>query len=81
MIGKGNTADAEFITNNSLHPSTEDPTYIQYEDNTFYGLPWILRDYGYNSWVFHGYEKSSGIGKRPIPTKDSKDSSHKRIMM
>ncbi len=36
----------------------EDPTYTQYEQNTFYGLPWILRDRGgYTSWVFHGYEK------------------------
>ena len=57
QIGRGNTADAEFVTNNSLYPSMEDPTYTQYEQNTFYGLPWILRDRGYTSWVFHGYEK------------------------
>ena len=57
LIGRGNTSDAEFITNNSLHPSMEDPTYTQYEKNTFYGLPWLLRDRGYNVWAFHGYEK------------------------
>lgn len=57
QIGRGNTSDAEFVTNNSLYPSMEDPTYTQYEQNTFYGLPWILRDNGYTSWVFHGYEK------------------------
>lgn len=57
QIGRGNTSDAEFVTNNSLYPSMEDPTYNQYEQNTFYGLPWILRDNGYTSWVFHGYEK------------------------
>ena len=56
-IGRGNTSDAEFVSNNSLYPSMEEPTYIQYEKNTFYGLPWVLRDNGYNSWVFHGYEK------------------------
>lgn len=57
LLGRGNTSDAEFVTNNSLHPSMESPTYTQYEDNTFYGLPWLLRDEGYTSWVFHGYEK------------------------
>ncbi|WP_025640562.1 sulfatase-like hydrolase/transferase [Schnuerera ultunensis] len=57
QIGRGNTSDAEFVTNNSLYPSMEEPTYSQYEGNTFYGLPWILRDQGYTAWVFHGYEK------------------------
>lgn len=57
LLGRGNTSDAEFVSNNSLHPSMEEPTYTQYEDNTFYGLPWLLRDNGYTAWVFHGYEK------------------------
>ena len=57
MLGKGNTSDAEFVTQNSLYPSMEEPTYFQYEDNTFYGLPWLLRDYGYTAWAFHGFEK------------------------
>lgn len=57
QLGRGNTSDAEFVTNNSLYPSMEYPTYEQYEQNTFYGLPWILRDNGYTAWVFHGYEK------------------------
>ncbi|QQY79916.1 phosphoglycerol transferase MdoB-like AlkP superfamily enzyme [Keratinibaculum paraultunense] len=57
LIGRGNTADAEFVSNNSLYPSMEDPTYKQYYNNTFYGLPWILRDNGYTAWVFHGYKK------------------------
>ncbi|WP_416198842.1 MAG: Phosphoglycerol transferase MdoB [Sporanaerobacter sp.] len=57
LLGRGNTSDAEFVSNNSLYPSMEDPTYTQYQDITFYGLPWILRDNGYTSWVFHGYKK------------------------
>ena len=57
LLGRGNTSDAEFVSNNSLHPSMDEPTYIQYEENTFYGLPWILREQGYTAWVFHGYEK------------------------
>ena len=57
LLGRGNTSDAEFVSQNSLHPSMEEPTYIQYANNTFYGLPWLLRDNGYTSWVFHGYQK------------------------
>lgn len=57
LLGRGNTADAEFVSNNSLHPSMETPTYDQYEENTFYGLPWVLRDNGYTPWAFHGYKK------------------------
>lgn len=57
LVGRGNTSDAEFVSQNSLHPSMNEPTYIQYGDNTFYGLPWLLRDNGYTSWVFHGYER------------------------
>ncbi|NLX62619.1 MAG: LTA synthase family protein, partial [Tissierellia bacterium] len=57
LLGRGNTSDAEFVSNNSLYPSMDEPTYIQFEENTFYGLPWILRDRGYTAWVFHGYEK------------------------
>lgn len=58
LLGRGNTSDAEFVSNNSLHPSMEEPTYTQYQNNTFYGLPWLLRDNGYTSWAFHGYEKT-----------------------
>ncbi|MEW8974426.1 MAG: LTA synthase family protein [Tissierellaceae bacterium] len=58
LLGRGNTSDAEFVSNNSLHPSMEEPTYTQYQENTFYGLPWLLRDNGYTSWAFHGYEKT-----------------------
>lgn len=56
-IGRGNTSDAEFVTNNSLYPAYDYPTYEEYADNTFYGLPWILRDNKYTAWVFHGYKK------------------------
>ncbi len=58
LIGRGgNTSDAEFVSNNSLYPSMDEPTYSQYEGNTFYGLPWVLRENGYTVWAFHGYEK------------------------
>ncbi len=67
LIGRGNTADAEFVSNNSLYPSMDEPTYSQYEGNTFYGLPWVLRDNGYTAWVFHGYEKEFWNRERAYP--------------
>lgn len=57
LVGLGSTADAEFVTLNSLYPSMKDPSYNYYKDKTFYGLPWILKDEGYTPWSFHGYKK------------------------
>lgn len=67
QIGRGNTSDAEFVTNNSLYPSNEVSIYAAYGENTFYGLPWILRDNGYSSWVFHGYEKEFWNREKAYP--------------
>ncbi|MFP4697192.1 MAG: LTA synthase family protein [Eubacteriales bacterium] len=55
-IGKGNTADSEFVSQNSLYPVIKGEAYRLYEENTFKGLPWLLRDKGYNNLVFHGYK-------------------------
>lgn len=57
LIGRGNTSDAEFTTHNSLYPSMDKPTYEQFVDNNYYGLPWLLRDNGYTAWAFHGYKR------------------------
>ncbi len=54
--GKGNTADAEFTTMNSLYPLEDGEIYRLYQDNTFDGLPWLLRDRGYYSFAIHGYK-------------------------
>ncbi|MCK9217314.1 MAG: sulfatase-like hydrolase/transferase [Firmicutes bacterium] len=58
QLGRGNTSDAEFVTHNSLYPAMDGQTYIKYYKNTFYGLPWILKDKGYNTAAFHGYKAS-----------------------
>ncbi len=55
-IGKGNTADAEFSTLNSLYPLIDGEAYRLYEDNTFHGLPWLMREQGYKVFAVHGYE-------------------------
>lgn len=67
LVGRGNTSDAEFVSQNSLYPTIKDGSYALYEDNTFYGLPWILRDEGYTSWVFHGYEPEFWNRKNAYP--------------
>lgn len=57
QVGGGNTADAEFTVLNSLFAPTDTAAYIKYQDNTFYGLPWLLKDNGYSTAsVFHGYK-------------------------
>lgn len=58
QIGSGNTSDAEFASNNSLIGSYESYTYQLFENNYFRGLPWLLKDIGYSTQVFHGYDKN-----------------------
>ncbi len=55
-IGKGNTADAEFSSLNSLYPVIDGESYRLYQDDTFNGLPWIMRKNGYYSFAIHGFE-------------------------
>ncbi|NLK75779.1 MAG: LTA synthase family protein [Clostridiales bacterium] len=54
--GKGNTADAEFTSMNSLYPLIDGEIYRLYEKNTFRGLPWLLKEQGYDTFVVHGFE-------------------------
>lgn len=55
-IGKGNTVDAEFSTLNSLYPVIDRESYTLYQDNEFNGLPWLLRERGYDAFTIHGYK-------------------------
>lgn len=55
-IGKGNTVDAEFSSMNSLYPVIDAECYRLYQDNTYNGLPWLLKDQGYRTLAVHGYE-------------------------
>ncbi len=55
-IGKGNTADAEFSTLNSLYPIIDGESYRLFKENTYNGLPWRMRDQGYKAFAVHGYE-------------------------
>jgi len=56
IVGGGNTSDAEFSINNSLYSSDTEASYVKYQNNTFYGLPHILKDNGYSgAYAFHAY--------------------------
>ncbi len=55
--GSGNTSDAEYATNNSLYGTITSYTYGLYANNYFRGLPWQLKEQGYSTAAFHGYEK------------------------
>lgn len=58
QLGRGNTSDAEFVSHNSLYPAMDGQTYYKYYKNTFYGLPWILKEKNYNTIALHGYKGS-----------------------
>ena len=58
QIAAGNTSDAEFATNNSLYGTEKSYTYELYKENTFRGLPVLLKEEGYSTIVMHGYEGS-----------------------
>ena len=56
QVGGGNTSDAEFTVNNSLLSTTTDAAYMKYYENTYYGLPHILKDNGYKkAEAYHAY--------------------------
>jgi lipoteichoic acid synthase len=54
QIGPGNTADAEFVTLNSLYPLTNTVAFIDFANNTYNALPALLVQSGYHSYALHG---------------------------
>ena len=59
MIANDTTSDAEFAVNNSLFAPESEAAYVKYENNDFYGLPFLLKNSGYTrAHAFHGYEGS-----------------------
>lgn len=57
QLGSGNTSDAEFATQNSIMGDIKSYTYGLYAYNYYRGLPWIMKEQGYQTMVFHGYKK------------------------
>jgi len=55
QVAGGNTSDAEFLCNTSLYPASEGAVYFRYPTNTYYSLPKILKEQGYETYAFHAY--------------------------
>lgn len=53
-IGPGTTADAEFMTLNSLYSLPDTTAFIRYAYNDYSALPSLLKENGYHTYAFHG---------------------------
>ena len=53
-IGPGTTADAEFMTLNSLYSLPDTVAFIEYAYNNYSALPGLLKENGYHTYAFHG---------------------------
>lgn len=58
QTAQGKTSDAEFLMENSLYPIPQGSVFTTKAQNTYQGLPAILKDKGYYSAVFHGNYKT-----------------------
>jgi phosphoglycerol transferase MdoB-like AlkP superfamily enzyme len=56
QVGGGNTSDAEFAVNNSVCGTLKSYTYQLFPENTYRGLPVLLKEKGYSAAVFHAHE-------------------------
>ncbi|HVR18950.1 MAG TPA: LTA synthase family protein [Polyangiaceae bacterium] len=51
------TADAEFLTLNSLHPMPDSAVVFRFSDNDFVALPGIFARQGYSTFSAHAFER------------------------
>ncbi|NLK43451.1 MAG: LTA synthase family protein [Tissierellia bacterium] len=58
QVAGGNTSDAEFMLNNSMYPTITGAVNYLYPTNDFLSLGKVMKDLGYVSYAFHGYESS-----------------------
>lgn len=58
QVGKGNTSDAEFITNTSLYALGSTPMSSVVAGKTVPGLPRVLQENGYHTATFHANDVS-----------------------
>ncbi|RDW21927.1 LTA synthase family protein [Oceanobacillus chungangensis] len=58
QTGQGNTADSEFLVENSLYPLDRGAVFFTHGGNDFNAIPEIIDDEGYESYVFHSNNKS-----------------------
>lgn len=55
---QGKTSDSEFLTENSLYPSSRGAVFFTHGENKYHAMPEMLKEKGYQSAVFHANNKS-----------------------
>jgi len=55
---QGKTSDSEFITENSLYPSSRGAVFFTHSENEYNAMPELLESKDYTSAVFHANNKS-----------------------
>ncbi|NJD01121.1 MAG: LTA synthase family protein [Ruminiclostridium sp.] len=58
QTGNGNTADAEFLTNTSLYPTSQGSAYFRFPTNTYESTAKLLKNQGYNTYAAHANNPS-----------------------
>ncbi|MCK9351869.1 MAG: LTA synthase family protein [Candidatus Paceibacterota bacterium] len=53
QVGPGNTADAEFVTLNSLYSLPNTVAFIDFAHNKYQALPSLLKQNGYHTYALH----------------------------
>ncbi|MDR0267686.1 sulfatase-like hydrolase/transferase [Paenibacillus sp.] len=56
QFAMGHTSDAELAALHSLYPLKNEIVYYKHYDKKFFGLPKILKKFGYKTAAFHGYK-------------------------
>src|SRR5699024_6811797 len=55
---QGKTSDSEFLTENSLYPSSRGAVFFTHAQNEYHSLPEMLGEKHYQSVVFHANNES-----------------------
>lgn len=55
---QGKTSDSEFVTENSLYPSSRGAVFFTHGENEYHAFPEMLEEKDYESVVFHANNKS-----------------------
>lgn len=58
QVAGGNTADAEFMINNSLYPIDSGAVNFRYPNNLYHSLGSILKSQNYKTYAAHAYKPS-----------------------
>ncbi len=68
QVGAGNTSDAEFVINNSMHGLGQISVYESRDQNSFYSLPALLNSKGFYTIAFHGNKGSFWNREKVYPS-------------